>query len=136
MMLREVIIDSVRSALMRGEWSLILKEKVGERYLPIYMGPSHANIVKRELLGIRFGETETYERFLAGGNIAGCKLESVIIESSKNGDFHAKLLLTQGGDSFETDCPVAAATALGFRRMAPILVDEGSFQEAGISLSN
>jgi bifunctional DNase/RNase len=135
MALREVTIDSVRSALMRGEWVIILKGNSTEQYLPIYVGPSQANIVKRELIGTQFPEHEIYEHFLAGKNIAGVDLESVTLEWSRSGTFHAKLLLKGSGNSFEIGCSVAGALALGFRRNAHILVDEATFHEAGVTLS-
>jgi len=133
---KEVTIDSVRLALMRGEWAIILKEKSTEQYLLIYMGPSQANIVKRELIGARFPEPKVYEHFLAGTDVAGSALELVVVDGTENGLFHAKLLLTEGGNSFEMDCPVSAALALAFRRNARILVDETAFHEAGITLSD
>jgi hypothetical protein len=135
MALNEVTIDSVRLASISGEWVIILKRKDSEQYLPIYVGPSQANILKRELMGARFSEPKIYEHFLAGNDIVRSNLESVVVEESKNGVFHAKLLLIKGGDSFKTDCPVAVALALGFRKKARILVDESSFQEAGTALS-
>ncbi len=135
MVLREVTIDSVRSALMSGEWVIILKGVGTEQYLPIYVGQSQANIVKRELMGIRFSESETYERFLAVDNIAESNLESVVVEWSPNGHFGAKLLLNRRGEFVKMDCPVAGALALAFRRRARILVKESSFHEAGIDLS-
>ena len=135
MVLKAVTIDSVRSALMKGEWVIILKGECTEQYLPIYVGPSQANIVKRELMGIRFFEAEIYERFLAGYNMAGSNLESVVVEWSRNGHFHAKLLLKVRGECIKMDCPVAGALALAFRRRARILVDESIFQKVGIALS-
>ena len=135
MVSKEVTIDSVRLSLMSNEWVTILKGKDTEQYLPIYMGPSQANIVKRELRGARFYEPRVYEQFLARTDISGSSLESVIVDGPENGAFHAKLLLTEDGNSFEMDCPVAGALALGFRRNASILVDETTFHEAGITLS-
>ena len=135
MISKEVTIDSMRTSLMSNKRVIILKGKDTEQYLPIYMGPSQANILKRELMGIRFYEPRVYEQFLAGTDISGSVLESVIIDGPENRAFHAKLLLTEGGNSFEMDCSVAAALALGFRRNASILVDETTFHKAGITLS-
>ena len=135
MTLKEVTIDSVRPALIKGEWAIILKVKDSEQYLPIYVGPSQANIVKSQLISTRFPDQEIYERFLTGADIAGAVLESVTVNGPENGAFHAKLLLKGSGDSFEIGCSVAGALALGFRRNAHILVDETTFHEAGITLS-
>ena len=132
---KEVTIDSVRLSLISGEWVTILKEKGTEQYLPIYMGPSQASIVKRALIGARFPELKVYEQFLAGTDVAGSALESLVIDGPENSVFHAKLLLTEGGNSFEIGCPVAGALALAYRRNAHILVDETTFHKAGITLS-
>lgn len=43
----EMIIDSVRRKSLSDEWVVILKAKGAERYLPIYVGPSQADIIKR-----------------------------------------------------------------------------------------
>ena len=131
----EVSIDSVRSALKRRNWAIILKRNDTEQYLPVYVGASQANIVKRELMGIRPVEAEEYERFLAGENIARFNLKSVVVERSQDGDFYARLLLTENGNPIEMNCTFAAGLALGFRKRARILVDETTFQEAGFSLS-
>jgi bifunctional DNase/RNase len=131
---KEVTIDSVRLSLMSGEWVVILKEKGTEQYLPIYMGPSQANIVKRELIGARFPEPEVYERFLAGVDIAKADLESVTVNGPDKNLFRAKLLLTERGESLEMDCPVAGALALALRRSTRILVDEIAFDKVGITL--
>jgi len=133
---KEMTIDSVRRALIKGEWVIILKEEGTERYLPIYVGPSQANIVKRELIGGQFPENEIYEYFLAGRDMEGSELESVAIDGPEKSYFHARLFLSQDGNSLLVDCPVAGALALGFRREARILVDERSFLEAGLNLSN
>ena len=86
-------------------------------------------------MGIRFSESEIYEGFLAGNNIAESNLESVVVEWSPNGHFDTKLLLNRRGEFVKMDCPIAGALALAFRRRARILVEESSFHEAGIDLS-
>ena len=47
----EMIIDSLRQDLLYYEWVVILKEKLGERYLPVYIGPQQADIIKSLLVG-------------------------------------------------------------------------------------
>jgi bifunctional DNase/RNase len=136
MTLKEVTIDSVRPALIKGEWAIILKGKDSEQYLPIYVGPSQANIVKSQLLSTRFPDQEIYERFLTGADIAGAVLKSVTVNGPENGVFHAILLLTVNGNSLEMECPVVGALALSFRRKAPILSDESSFLKVGIAPLN
>ena len=130
----EVTIDSIRRAMLRQKWSVILKQRGAERYLLIYMGPSQANIVRSQIVGPRFPEPEVYERFLAGADIAKATLESVTVNGPEKNLFRAKLLLTERGESLEMDCPVAGALALALRRNARILVDEIAFDKVGITL--
>lgn len=130
----EVTIDSIRRALLRQKWSVILKQRGAERYLLIYMGPSQANIVRSQIVGPRFPEPEVYERFLTGADIAKATLESVTVNGPEKNQFRAKLRLTECGKSLEIDCPVAGALALALRRNAHIFVDEIAFDKVGITL--
>jgi bifunctional DNase/RNase len=130
----EVTIDSIRRAMLRQEWSVILKQRGAERYLLIYMGPSQANIVRSQIVDPRFPEPEVYERFLVGADIAKATLESVTVKVAEKSLFRARLRLTERGESLEMDCPVAGALALAFRRNAHIFVDETTFDKVGITL--
>jgi len=47
----EMTIDSVRRNLMSDSWTVILKERNAERYLPICVGLAQADIIKSELVG-------------------------------------------------------------------------------------
>ena len=137
MALKECTIDSVRRSLKTGEWIILLRDKDIEQYLPICIGRNQANIVRRELLHDYkyYYESKYYERFLAGTDIFMSTLESVMVSIPHDFIFRARLLLKECGNSYEIDCPVAGALALAFRREAKILVDEITFQKAGISLA-
>ena len=41
---------------------VILKEKDGERVLPIWIGPAEANAIAMELAGVKFSRPLTHER--------------------------------------------------------------------------
>jgi bifunctional DNase/RNase len=137
MALKECTIESVRRFLRIGEWIILLRDKDKEQYLPICIGQNQANIVKRELIHDYkyYYESKYYERFLAGTDIFMSTLESVVVSIPQDLLFSAKLVIKESGESHEIDCPVAGALALAFRREAKILVDETTFQEAGISLA-
>jgi len=45
----EMIIDSVRRNSLTDQWSIILKERGAERYLPIYAGSPQASLVAKQL---------------------------------------------------------------------------------------
>jgi bifunctional DNase/RNase len=121
-----VKIDSVRYAQISRKWVTILKRIDRDEYFPIYMNASQANVVKRELIPGRFGDLWGYERFLTGKDITGYVLESLIIDEP-DGNLRARLVFRKGDSIMETECPVAGAIALAFRRNARIFADEDSF---------
>ena len=47
----EMLIDSIRVSLMNYQRVVILKEKNGERYLPIWIGPNEADTIAVKLEG-------------------------------------------------------------------------------------
>ena len=52
----EMVVDSIRVSLMNYQRVVILREKTGEHYLPIWIGPAEADAIAVKLLGI----TEPY----------------------------------------------------------------------------
>ena len=129
---KEVQVNSVRYAQVNGKWVTILKRKDTDEYFPIYMSASHANIIKKELVPSRFGNLWGYERFLVGRDVSGYDLESLVIDEP-DGNVSAKLVFRKGNSTMETECPVAGAIALAFRKNARVFVQESSFYTAGMT---
>lgn len=46
----EMEIDSVGHGMFKEEWTIVLKERKGKRYLPIFVSKPRADLVGRELL--------------------------------------------------------------------------------------
>ncbi len=127
---KEVMIDSVRYAEINGKWVTILKRKDADEYFPIYMNASQANIIKRELIPGQFGNLWGYERFLIGRDISGHDLGSLIIDEP-DGNIRTRLVFQKDKSTMETECPVAGAIALAYRKKARIYVEESSFYNTG-----
>lgn len=130
----EMTIDSVRRNSLTDEWSIILKEKEGERYLPIYVGSSQASLVGRELQGIGYSELEDYVLSLTSVDIANSKVESVTISRFQNNIFYATLSYSQHDKPRDADCPPAVALALAVRAEAPIFAEERVLNKAAIGV--
>lgn len=133
MALNEVTIDSVRRKLLSDEWALILRENGTERYLPIYMGPYQADIIKRELISPK---AEYFDLCLetlgaaAGIDIRSARLESVVINRFEDNVFHAKLIVTFQNNRQEVKCALPQAVAIAIRTHAPIFVDGQVLEQA------
>ena len=115
----EMVIDSIRRNSLGNDWVVILKEKSAERYLPIYIGSSQADVIKKLLMGHAPPDT------------ISPKVESVIINRFENNTFYARLSYK----SYEVDCPPANALALSIGAGASIFADEALLNKAGIAVS-
>ena len=147
----EMEIDSVRRGMLKEEWTIVLKERRGKRYLTIFVGKPQADLVGRELLylgkrqlpsfdlelrqkaffDLQMGDIETK----TGVSLALSKLESVTINRLENDAFSAKLLLTHQDRPYEVDYSPAKALAFSVRMQAPIFADERVLDKAAIAVS-
>jgi bifunctional DNase/RNase len=131
----EMTVNSLRRNSLSNEWTLILKEKKAERYLPIYIGSQQANVIERLLLGAGHIDPAEFDLPSAGIDIIFCKVEAAIINRLVDNIFYAKLLLTRDDkEAIEVDCAPAKAVAHGIRAEAPIFADEAVLDKAGIAI--
>ena len=130
----EMGIDSVRQSPVNHQWVVILKEKLAEQYLPVYIGSSQADIIKRELMDIR--PLKPLTRNLVCGEIdaVNSEVKAVKLDKFDNNVFSAKLVMAASGKSHEVACPPAEALAIAARTKAPIFTDEIILSKAGISV--
>ena len=132
----EMTIDSLRRNLLNDEWSLILKENGAERYLPIYMGPYQADIIRRELISPKSEHSDLPMETLGGAagiDLRFTRLESVVINRLEDNVFHAELMVVFQNNRQEVKCPLPQAVAIGIRTHAPIFVDDQVLEQAAFS---
>lgn len=135
MSFKEVTIDSVRPALFKDEWDVILKAKDSEQYLPVYVESSQADMLKKVLIDDESRENEIYSCLAARNDTVIAVLKSVIVNKSETGNFNAILVMTANGNPIKKEYPIVEALVLGFKKKTPILVDDSVFGEAGVSCS-
>ena len=130
----EMIIDSVRQDLLHYEWVVILKEKSGGRYLPIYVGAPQGDIIRSLVVGSEPAEPVDFDFSVPDVDIDNAELKSVIINRFRNNVFHAKLLFTHQNKSYKVDCPPAKAITLAIESRVPIFVEETVMRKAATEI--
>lgn len=110
---------------------VILRDPVGGRILPIWIGLFEANAIATRLREPGASRPMTHDLF--GGVLAavGARLESVEISELSEGTFYALLHLSSDGREVEVDSRPSDAIAIALRSGAPILVREVVLEEAG-----
>ena len=103
---------------------VLLKEKNGERVLPIWIGPSEASAIAMEISGVKFKRPLTHDLFKQVLLDLGVILESVFISELKDNTYYARIYLKHGGKSIELDARPSDSIALALRMKAPIHTTE------------
>ena len=127
--LSKIIIDEKRQ-----DQIIVLKEKNGERQLPIVIGFLEASSIKMKLSGVEPPRPMTHDLLVAVIQGLEAKLERLIIDKMVNNTFHAKLeFKTKDGQTKSIDARPSDGVALAVRTSAPIFVEEDVINKAAIT---
>ena len=130
----EMVIDSIRVSLMNYQRVVILKEKLADRYLPIWIGPAEADAIAVKLQGVTVPRPLTHDLLHSVIAALGANINSIIVSDLKNDTFYAKVILNVDGGQMEVDSRPSDALALAVRADVPIYADETVLDKAGILL--
>jgi len=130
----EMVIDSVRLSLADDRKVVLLKEKEGARYLPIWIGPAEADAIAVKIQGIPLPRPLTHDFTLATLSASGASLKSAIIDKLEEETFYAKIVLEVNKEKKTIDCRPADALAMAVRAGIPIFADEEVLRKAGVVL--
>ena len=111
---------------------LLLKERDGERVLPVGIGPLEAQAIVMPLQGVKPPRPLTHDIMLEIVASLGAHLRRVEIVELIESTFHARLMLETGGQERVYDIRPSDAVALAVRTETPIFVAETVFDQAGI----
>ncbi len=118
-------VSKIRIDERRGEQVIVLKERDGNRFLPIIIGISEVTAIKMKISGIQPPRPLTHD--LLKNTIAqlGASLQRIIITRLEFNTFYATLVLqTKEGEVREVDARPSDSIAVALRADAPIFVSE------------
>ena len=130
----EMNIDSIRVSLMNYQRVVILKEKLAERYLPIWIGPAEADAIAVKLQGVNVPRPLTHDLLSSVIDTLGATVNSIIVSDLKGDTFYAKVVLDVDGGQMEVDSRPSDALALAVRVEVPIYAEEAVLDKAGVLL--
>ena len=130
----EMTIDSIRVSLMNYQRVVILKEKIAERYLPIWIGPAEADAIAVRLQGVNVPRPLTHDLLCSIIDTLGATVTSIVVCDLKNDTFYAKVILNVNGNELEIDSRPSDALALAVRTEVPIYTEEIVLDKAGVIL--
>lgn len=110
---------------------VLLKEKAGERVLPIWVGPHESDMLALQLSGQAAPRPLTYELTARLLEVAQAHIERVTISRLHEEVFYATLLVRANAQTHEVDARPSDALNLALRFQAPIFVDPAILEQAG-----
>ena len=130
----EMVVDSIRVSLMNYQRVVILREKTGERYVPIWIGPAEADAIAVKLQGTTVPRPLSHDLLYSIINALGATIDFIVISDLKGDTFYANIVLKVDGGQIEIDSRPSDALALAVRSEAPIYVEEAVLDKASILL--
>ena len=120
----------------RQDQVIVLKEKDGERQIPIAIGFMEASSIKIKISGLDVPRPMTHDLLVNVMQVLGGGLEKVIIDKLVNNTFHAKLeIKSKEGAVKMIDSRPSDSIALAVRFKAPIFVADEVFQKSSLAQS-
>ena len=103
---------------------VILKDKQGERVLPIWVGMFEANAIALQMENVTTPRPMTHD--LLKNVIADLKadIQKIVVSDLRENTFYALIYLTVNGEPVAIDARPSDAIALALRAQAPIFVED------------
>lgn len=130
----ETVVESIRVSLVTQTRVVILKERDGDRHLPIWIGSYEAEAIAMELQGVAATRPLPYDLMRAIINDLGGEVERVVIAEVIDDVYHARIILRQDGREVEIDSRSSDAIALAVRAKVPILVADEIMEQAAVEI--
>lgn len=110
---------------------VILRDEVGERTLPIWVGPVEANAIAMQVENVAPPRPMTHDLVRNLLTDLGASLTRVVIADLRDGTYYAYLQLERAGEVLFVDARPSDALALSLRTTAPVFVDSGVMDRTG-----
>lgn len=128
----EVVVENVRLHVPSGQHFLMLRERGGDRLLPISVGPLEANAAAMHLHGMVPPRPITHDLLATMLERSGTVIERVIVTRLAEEVFYASIHLRGQAGVEEIDARPSDAINVALRTGSPVLVAAGAMDERAV----
>ncbi len=127
----EVSVDGILIDNTNNSPVVLLREREGDRVLPIYIGPFEASAIAYSLQKTKFPRPMTLDmmRLIVEG--LGGRVRRVIVTRIKEDTYYAELVIETDGKVVTIDARPSDSVGLALRADVPIFVAEEVMNKAG-----
>ncbi|HEY2908501.1 MAG TPA: bifunctional nuclease family protein [Vicinamibacterales bacterium] len=109
---------------------VILRDKEGDRVLPIWVGIFEANAIALQIENITTPRPMTHDLLRNVIHDLRASVQKIVVCDLQENTFYALVYLTLNGETVAIDARPSDAIALALRTRAPIFVEEGVIDQA------
>lgn len=130
----EAIVDSIRINMLDRTRILLLRERAGDRHLPIWIGEFEADAIVLEMQGTTPQRPMPYDLIVNMVQDLDARVLRVVVNDLSHDIYYARVVLERGGEIIEIDSRPSDAVAIAVRASCPIFVDDTVMDRAGVSI--
>lgn len=130
----ELTLVGVRVELPTNTPIVLLKERDGERFLPIFIGAVEATAIAFALQGVVTQRPMTHDLMKSILDELGISVERIEITELRGGTFYASIRMHLNGSLHEVSSRPSDAIALAVRTGVPIFAAEEVLNDASIMI--
>jgi uncharacterized protein len=128
----EMELTGVRVELPTNQPIVLLRERDGERYLPIWIGAAEAAAIALSLQGVVTPRPMTHDLIKNMLEDLTVQVSRIVVTELRESTFFATIELTREAATFEVSSRPSDAIALAVRMAVPIFASEEVLEEASI----
>ena len=113
--------------------TVVLKEREGERYLPIWVGRPEAIAIAKPLAAVVPPRPLTHDLIVRLVDVSASRVEKMAVTKLHDRTFYAMLWVRVGDRVYEVDARPGDAINLALRMQVPIFVNPVVFARASLS---
>ena len=115
----EMELTGVRVELPTNQPIVLLRERGGERYLPIWIGAAEAAAIALSLQGVVTPRPMTHDLLKNILEDLTVEVQRIVVTELRDSTFYATIALQRGTDGFEVSSRPSDAIALAVRMAVP-----------------
>ena len=121
----EVYVSGLAFDTMSNAPVVLLKEREGERVLPIWIGPNEAGVIALELSGMTYKRPLTHDLLKSVLHGFNAQLQKVVVSGIEENTFFAKFYIQASErEIIEIDARPSDSIAMAVKMKAPIFISE------------
>jgi uncharacterized protein len=126
----EVFVESIRVNMTNYKRVVMLKEKAGDRYLPIWIGHFEADAIAIPMQNVPTSRPLTHDFAVSAITAVGGTVTQAVISELTDQTFFAKVIVDADGRHVEIDSRPSDAIAVAIRSQVPIYVEDAVMDNA------